>query len=240
MKIEIDPSKKYYSVVRFFYKKIRFSFFTGWIFTQFISRCVTYINIFQNRKKSKRLLDLGFDWRNPIDGFECLSNFYTPNADYILDASKPMPFRDDSFDLIYASHVLEHIPWYQVEETLTEWVRILKPGGQLEVWVPDGYKICDALLKFEDTGTDVSHLDGYYECVPDKDPRFWANLRIFAHGDGKGNLSDPNWHRTLFTKSLLKECFERVGLVNVKGLENAAVRGRDHGWINLGIAGMKV
>lgn len=42
--------------------------------------------------------------------------------------------------LLYASHVLEHIPWYKTEEVLREWVRVLKPGGVLEVWVPDRLK----------------------------------------------------------------------------------------------------
>ena len=62
--------------------------------------------------------------------------------DYVYDAGKPLPFEDNTFDLVYASHVLEHIPWYKVEEVVKEWVRILKPGGVLEVWVPDGLKIC--------------------------------------------------------------------------------------------------
>ena len=53
------------------------------------------------------------------------------------DATKPLPYADNSVDEIYASHVLEHIHHSKTFSTLTEWVRVLKPGGRLRVAVPD-------------------------------------------------------------------------------------------------------
>lgn len=229
----------YYPILKPIYKFVRFNPIFSWIFTGIYGPIITKINLHKNQSKAERNLDLGFDWRNPIDGFESLSIFQTPNADYVIDASKKMPFKDDSFNIIYASHVLEHIPWYQVKTVLKEWVRILKPGGKLEVWVPDGYKICSSLIDYEDNKIDHSYKDGYYECVENKDPRLWANLRIYAHGDGKGDLQNDNWHRTLFTESLLKDMLRNSGLSNVELLSNNQVRGRDHGWINLGCTGIK-
>lgn len=50
------------------------------------------------------------------------------------DLSKPLPFADNSFDLVIANHVLEHIPnWF---DCFAELARVTKPGGALEVWVP--------------------------------------------------------------------------------------------------------
>lgn len=174
-----------------------------------------------------------------IEGFETLNIFNGPNVDYVYDASKPLPFEDNTFDLIYASHILEHIVWYHTESTLKEWVRILKSGGILEAWVPDGLKICQTLINAELNRVNDIAKDGWYKFNPRKDPYIWANGRIFTYGDGTGNPNHPNWHRAIFTPRYLKELFERVGLINVREMDHSQVRGYDHGWINLGVKGTK-
>lgn len=52
----------------------------------------------------------------------------------IRDLSK---FSDSSVDVIYASHVLEHIPRKFTFSTLLEWNRVLKKDGILRIAVPD-------------------------------------------------------------------------------------------------------
>ena len=42
---------------------------------------------------------------------------------------------DESYDFVYSSHCLEHMP--EVQLALTNWVRILRPGGILYLVVPD-------------------------------------------------------------------------------------------------------
>jgi hypothetical protein len=39
--------------------------------------------------------------------------------------------------MVYASHVLEHLPMADAEKALNEWIRILKPGGKLRLKVPN-------------------------------------------------------------------------------------------------------
>lgn len=41
---------------------------------------------------------------------------------------------DNSFDFVYSSHLLEHVP--DVELALTNWWRVLKPGGYLLLLLP--------------------------------------------------------------------------------------------------------
>jgi len=197
------------------------------------------INLWRNARKPRRCLEIG-PGNSRLPGFETLDIIGGRNVDYVYDAGKPLPFEDNTFDLVYASHVLEHIPWYKVEEVVKEWVRILKPGGVLEVWVPDGLKICKALVDYELTGIkEAMERDGWYRFNSEKSLYIWVNGRIFSYGDGTGNPCHPNWHRALFTARYLKECFERAGLVNVRELDRSEVRGYDHGWINLGIRGRK-
>lgn len=46
-------------------------------------------------------------------------------------------FKDNSVDLIYASHVIEYFDREQVVDVLKEWQRVLKPNGVLRIAVPD-------------------------------------------------------------------------------------------------------
>jgi len=192
------------------------------------------INLWKNARKHRRYLEIG-SGNTRLPGFETLDIIGRRNVDYVYDAAKPLPFKDNTFDLIYASHVLEHIPWYKVKEVLKEWVRILKPGGVLEVWVPDGLKICKALVQAELEETKVADIDNWCKFNPHKDPCVWAAGRIFWGA----NPEYPSWHKALFTPRYLKELFERAGLVDIRELDPSEVRGYDHGWINLGMRGRK-
>ena len=174
-----------------------------------------------------------------MPGFETASIMLGKHIDHVCDATKRLPFANDTFELIYASHILEHAAWYQTEEVLKEWVRILSPGGALEIWVPDGIKICAAFVDAELTGSDPLLYDPWKKFNEERDPCRWANGRIFTYGDGTGELNDPNWHRTLFSPRYLIKVMERAGLECIRRMERSEVRGLDHGWINLGMHGTK-
>ena len=204
----------------------------------FITNRKTRANLRANRSKPYRMLELG-PGPEQIPGFETLDIVNGKHVDYVYDAAKRLPFDDNTFDLIYASHVLEHIPWYQTVDVLTQWVRILKPGGHLEVWVPDGLKICKALVDYELHAENYIDKDGWYQFNEEKDPCKWAAGRIYTYGDGSANPDSSNWHRALFTPRYLKLALEKVGLRDIEQMDRSQVRGHDHGWINLGMRGIK-
>lgn len=185
-----------------------------------------------------RRLEIGPGDR-PLPGFETLNLVDDGFSSLVMDASHRLPIGDDTYDLIYASHVLEHIAWYKTDSVLQEWLRILKPGGTVEIWVPDGLKICEALVAFERTGVDNTGLDGWYRLNPSRDPCLWAAGRIFTYGDETGDRNHPNWHCALFTPRYLQRALSRAGFREVHLLDRAQVRGYDHGWINLGATGKK-
>jgi SAM-dependent methyltransferase len=56
-----------------------------------------------------------------------------PNVDHSVDLQK-LPFEDQSYDFVFASHVLEHIP--DDEKAISEIRRILKPNGIAILPVP--------------------------------------------------------------------------------------------------------
>jgi SAM-dependent methyltransferase len=75
---------------------------------------------------------------NPVPGYLHIDlDRSSPDLHYVAPVWK-LPFRDGEVDEILAIHVLEHVHPVQVMITLAEWRRVLKPGGVLEVRVPDG------------------------------------------------------------------------------------------------------
>jgi hypothetical protein len=199
---------------------------------------LTRLNRARFARAQRRRLEIGPGLRR-IDGFETAGIIPGRSVDYVLDAADSMPFEDGTFELVYASHVLEHIPWYLVPSTLAEWVRIVASGGAVEIWVPDGLKICRAFVDAEDRGADTYRNDGWYKFNPEEDAAIWANGRVFSYGDGAGDPCSPMWHRSLFSARLLRRMMEQAGLTEIREMDRREVRGDDHGWINLGLRGTK-
>ncbi len=190
------------------------------------------------KKRKVRMLEIG-PGPNRIAGFETLNVVPTPVVDYVADAAQKLPFNNDVFDLVYASHILEHIPWFQASRVLKEWRRVLKPGGWIEIWVPDALRICSTLVRYEQDGVDETHQDGWYKFNSRRDPCIWAAGRLYTYGDGSGKINHPNWHRSLFTPRYLMQLLCDVGFEEVGSMDRSEVRGHDHGWINLGVKGKK-
>jgi len=57
-----------------------------------------------------------------------------------------IPFGDDSFQIVYHSHLLEHFHKDAAERFLRECYRVLMPGGVMRVAVPDLRKIAELYL----------------------------------------------------------------------------------------------
>lgn len=65
------------------------------------------------------------------------------SPDVVGDARAMPEFANDTFDHILASHILEHFYENEIVPTLREWNRILRPGGTIEIVVPDVWKVCE-------------------------------------------------------------------------------------------------
>lgn len=119
--------------------------------------------------------------RTPIEGFTNLDR-QTGTEAY------PLPqYEDGSVDEIRASHILEHFAFEEVPKVLTEWVRVLKPGGRIRIAVPNFDWIAD-------------HRD---------DPKF-------AYYMMGGQTDENDFHRSLFTSAQLEKLMADVGLAEVK------------------------
>jgi len=175
-------------------------------------------------------LDIGNDMINRRLGSDwtTMDIIKGKNVDIVHDLRKiPYPFKNNSVELIYMSHVLEHIPWTITDKVLKELYRITQKNGVIEVFVPDLKKLVQGYLN-----NDLIKNDGWYKYNPDKNPVRWFNGRLFTYGPG-----EENFHKAAFDFEFLSHCLEKAGFKQIERLEKP--RGYNHGWINLGVKGVK-
>ena len=68
--------------------------------------------------------------------FENLDGRDFEGVDHVCDANDLSKFDDNTFDMVYASHILEHYPRNEVQDVLKEWVRVVKVDGLVRLSVP--------------------------------------------------------------------------------------------------------
>lgn len=66
-----------------------------------------------------------------------------PNIHHVQDITDLSNFADNTVDMVYASHVVEHLPREKFFSTLKEWKRVLKRGGIFRFGVPDFDKLIE-------------------------------------------------------------------------------------------------
>lgn len=60
-----------------------------------------------------------------------------PHIHHVQNISDLSMFPDNSVDMLYASHVVEHLPKKDFDATIAEWRRVLKKRGVFRLSVPD-------------------------------------------------------------------------------------------------------
>lgn len=138
-----------------------------------------------------------------------------------------LPVADSSYDLVFASHVIEHIPWYQTMDALRDVYRILAPNGDLEIWTLNFQVIVEAYLEKRwvrdwDCGGRVKN--------------FMHSIagHVFAY-EKQGN--PYMWHKAIFDPEYMRDCLQKCGFVKIERLTTS--RGHDHGPANMGFRATK-
>lgn len=97
--------------------------------------------------------------KNYLPGWVNVDIFSSVRADVYADMCS-LPFDRESFDLVYACHVLEHSHRHMVLATLTHWRDLLKPGGMLRLAVPDFQACVDWYCRTSDLNSITGLLYG--------------------------------------------------------------------------------
>ena len=185
-----------------------------------------------------RKLEIG-PGRKHRKGYETVGMEY---SDVKWDVSKPLPFDDETYDMILASHVIEHIEWYRTQAVIRDWTRILKVGGELELWTPDFGLIIDIVAHAENgekitPAETEAHGKWMKSHNKDRDPFIWANFRIFSIDSDATAIKYNRTHHSMFTQRHLTNQMEKAGLKDVRRL--SCTPPYNHGWTNMGLIGVK-
>jgi predicted SAM-dependent methyltransferase len=89
--------------------------------------------------KSGKKLNLGSSDRL-LPNYTNVDALEERNPDIVCDVSKLDFASDNEYDLVRASHILEHFSFEEIKQVLSEWRRVLRMGGYLIVCVPN-YKV---------------------------------------------------------------------------------------------------
>lgn len=142
------------------------------------------------------------------------------------DLRKGIPFPDSVFDVVYHSHVLEHIDIDSAPVFLGECRRVLKKNGVMRVVVPDLEGIIgrynSTMRKID--GGDSSGLEGHLASIHelfDMMVRFEKMVIVrnrkdrLLHG-AKTMLQTGGGHRWMYDRHSLKDLLGKLGFSRIK------------------------
>ncbi len=103
------------------------------------------------------------DWKN-LD-----LNDRDGKIDIECDVSKKLPFDNETFDIMVASHIVEHIEMSIVKDVIKDWMRCLKKDGTLYITVPNARSLAERFVtKDIDLYTFAVNMTGpYHSSVAD-------------------------------------------------------------------------
>lgn len=135
----------------------------------------------------------------------------------VHDVRKGLPFEQDSLDVIYASHFLEHLYFVEAQRLLKECYRVLRPGGIIRMVVPDLRAIIFEYLGQGQLGripqgiSNPADICVYRLLLRDREPPS-GNLvyRIY------NALKDFHSHKWMYDAESLIRHFESAGFIDVR------------------------
>ena len=164
------------------------------------------------------------------DGWFILDHKIKKNSDFHISGDAlNINMEDESCDILFCSHVFEHIPHSELPLVIAEFNRVLKPSGVLRILTPDLQKIAkayvernkeffdEALQEDENLRTDLGFGGMFINCVvsPGQDTAlFDRQLKRFIAGYA---------HVYSYDYEMLDTIFSKLGFVNRKAEFNDSI-----------------
>lgn len=140
-----------------------------------------------------------------------------PGADLVIDARKGLPFEENSVDIVYNEHFLEHLTFEDSSKLLREIYRCLKKGGVVRTATPDLDYI---VQKYGEDWKDQDWLQtSHYDFIKTKGNmintsfRAWEHKYLFNEEDLRNHLLNAGF-------KFVKKCdMNQSNYVELRGLE---------------------
>lgn len=137
------------------------------------------------------------------------------------DASKRIPEPNSSVDVLYSSHMLEHLDRFDRDRFLKEAFRVLKPGGILRLAVPNIRYLIDNYLADQDADNFIATA----RMTRDKPRKLVSKIRYVVVGDRN--------HQWMYDGASLCKLLASVGFSDPQVMPSGETRIPDPGNLNL-------
>lgn len=143
-----------------------------------------------------------YNWENldiiPLDQFAKEQSYIFKQC----DVTKGLPYKDGEVDIVFSSHLLEHLTREEGIRLFQECYRVMKPGGIIRLSIPDTRRITQKYLDGEIS--DYRYVNtGVERCMDDADAYY--------------NLLLAN-HKTIYDKDSLTKMLEKTGFVKIEAI----------------------
>jgi len=164
------------------------------------------INYIIKNKSSEFLIKLnlgcGLDYKIGWINIDNNSDQNIVRVDIKWDLRRPLPFKDNSVDLIFNEHFLEHLTVEDGIKALCDFRRILRPKGVIRIAMPDLKTVID------------EYLD------PNWKQRAWLSKFGMSHVQTQAELININFHawghKYLYNKEELERRLREVGFYEIR------------------------
>lgn len=131
------------------------------------------------------------------EGWELLNAMEFDGVDHLMNATDLSKFEDNTFSVIYASHIVEHLDFVgELFETMAEWHRVLKPGGTIHISVPDLDILCAMMIDKKQLDTQI---------------RFQVMKMMFG-----GHIDEYDYHKVGLNLEFLGGVLNQAGYENIE------------------------
>ncbi len=96
------------------------------------------------------------------------------------NCAKHIPLPDNSLDVVYSSHMLEHLDFKARDKFFKEIKRVLKPGGIIRLCVPDLHLLASQYLELNDADAFINSLGLF---APLRSKGLSDRLKLLAFGN---------------------------------------------------------
>jgi predicted SAM-dependent methyltransferase len=150
-------------------------------------------------------LHIGGGWRR-LDGWLNTDIELIPDV-MRMDATQSFPFADDTFQHVYAEHMIEHVPYQKGIGMLRECHRVMREGGVIRLITPDLAAII-GLYKSEPCADQQEYLQWFCRTFVQEAP---------ANAVSVINAMFRQWgHQFIYDEQTLADAMRTAGFASIK------------------------
>jgi SAM-dependent methyltransferase len=143
------------------------------------------------------------------------SKVYESHNVAYMSLNRAWKFSSDSVDVVYASHVFEHLTQYAAELFLQEAIRVLKRNGVVRLVVPDLLALADQYVSAA-RNDDVAASSRFLYAINLHKENAYPRQRHYLYRIVNWLQNYPHQHKYMYDNLSLRKCLQVAGFKRVQ------------------------